>query len=120
MLPGGGGFGEPERRMSELEGEGDIVALLPATSASKLLLASSDGRGFITSTAGAVAETRKGKQVVNVRAGARLAVVRPVATGDDYVVAIGENRKMVVFPLSQLPEMSRSQGVQMHTRKRVG
>src|SRR3546814_17383927 len=78
--------------MIDLEGEGDIVALLPATSASKLLLASSDGRGFITSTAGAVAETRKGKQVVNVRAGARLAVLRPVATGDDYVVAIGENR----------------------------
>src|SRR3546814_174670 len=112
-LPGGRGFGEPVRLMIDLEGEGDIVALLPATSASKLLLASSDGRGFITSTAGAVAETRKGKQVVNVRAGARLAVVRPVATGDDYVVAIGENRKMVVFPLSELPEMARGQGVQL-------
>jgi topoisomerase-4 subunit A len=112
-LPGGRGFGEPVRLMIDLEGEGDIVALLPASTAPRLLLASSDGRGFITSTAGAVAETRKGKQVVNVRAGARLCVVRPVASDDDYVAAIGENRKMVVFPLQELPEMARGQGVQL-------
>ena len=112
-LPGGRGFGEPVRLMIDLEGEGDIVALLPASAATKLLLASSDGRGFVTSTAGAIAETRKGKQVVNVRSGARLAVVRPVTEGDDYVAAIGENRKMVVFPLTELPDMARGQGVQL-------
>ncbi len=112
-LPGGRGFGEPVRLIVDLEGEGDVVALLPASSAAKLLLASSDGRGFVTSTAGAVAETRKGKQVVNIRSGARLAVVRPIAEADDYVAAIGENRKMVVFPLGELPEMARGQGVQL-------
>jgi topoisomerase-4 subunit A len=112
-LPGGRGFGEPVRLMVDLEGEGNVVALMPAMAGAKLLLASSDGRGFVTSASGAVAETRKGKQVVNLREGARLLVVRQVAPADDYVAAIGDNRKMVVFPLSELPEMSRGQGVQL-------
>jgi len=110
-LPGGRGFGEPVRLMVDVEGEGAIVALMPAVSGAKLLLASSDGRGFITSAAGAIAETRKGKQVVNLRPGARLAIVRQIADADDYVAVIGENRKMVVFPLTELPEMGRGQGV---------
>jgi topoisomerase-4 subunit A len=86
---------------------------MPAVSGAKLLLASSDGRGFVTSAAGAIAETRKGKQVVNLRPGARLAVVRRIGAEDDYVAAVGENRKMVVFPLSELPEMGRGSGVQL-------
>jgi topoisomerase IV subunit A len=110
-LPGGRGFGEPVRLMVDIEGEGNVVALMRAVAGAKLLLASSDGRGFITSAAGAIAETRKGKQVVNLRPGARLALVRQIAEGHDYVAAIGENRKMVVFPLSELPEMGRGQGV---------
>jgi topoisomerase-4 subunit A len=85
---------------------------MPVTDA-KLLLVASDGRGFITSARGAIAETRKGKQVVNLRAGARLSIIRPVGEGDDYLAAIGDNRKMVVFPLSELPEMGRGQGVQL-------
>ncbi len=112
-LPGGRGFGEPVRLMIDVEGEGSFVALMPAVSGAKLLLASSDGRGFVTSAAGAMAETRKGKQIVNLRAGARLATVRQVATQDDYVATIGDNRKMVVYPLSELPEMARGQGVQL-------
>jgi topoisomerase-4 subunit A len=111
-LPGGRGFGEPVRLMVDIEGEGNIVALLPATNG-KLLLASSDGRGFITSAAGAIAETRKGKQIVNLRTGARLVLVRPVGEADDYVATIGDNRKMAVFPLTELPEMGRGQGVQL-------
>jgi topoisomerase-4 subunit A len=112
-LPGGRGFGEPVKVMVDIEGEGNVVALFPATRADKLLLASSDGRGFVTSAAGAVAETRKGKQVVNLRPGAQLKVVRPLKPQDDYVAAIGENRKMVVYPLAELPEMGRGQGVQL-------
>ena len=99
--------------MVDIEGEGNVVALLRAGAAEKLLLASSDGRGFVTSAAGAVAETRKGKQIVNLRPGARLKVVRPLRPGDDYVAVIGENRKMVVYPLAELPEMGRGQGVQL-------
>jgi topoisomerase IV subunit A len=112
-LPGGRGFGEPVKLMVDIEGEGNIVALLRAGAAEKLLVASSDGRGFVTAAAGAIAETRKGKQVVNLRPGARLKVVRPLAGAHDYVAVIGENRKMVVYPLSELPEMGRGQGVQL-------
>jgi topoisomerase-4 subunit A len=111
-LPGGRGFGEPVRLMVDIEGEGNIVALMTASGA-KLLLATSDGRGFITSAQGAIAETRKGKQVVNVRPGAKLVIVRPIGEGDDYLAAMGDNRKMVVYPLTELPEMSRGQGVQL-------
>ncbi|HET9428449.1 MAG TPA: DNA topoisomerase IV subunit A [Allosphingosinicella sp.] len=112
-LPGGRGFGEPVKLMVDVEGEGNVVALLRAGAGEKLLLASTDGRGFLTSAAGAVAETRKGKQVVNLRPGAKLKVVRPIKAGDDYVAVIGDNRKMVVFPIAELPEMGRGQGVQL-------
>ena len=112
-LPGGRGFGEPVKAMVDIEGEGNVVALFRAALAEKLLLAASDGRGFVTTAAAALAETRKGKQVVNLRPGARLKVVRPVRPDDDYVAVIGENRKMVAFPLAELPEMGRGQGVQL-------
>jgi len=77
----------------------------------KLLIASSDGKGFVTSGEATLAETRKGKQLVNVRPGQRVAVVKPVAANADAVAVVGENRKMVVFPLSELPELARGQGV---------
>jgi topoisomerase-4 subunit A len=112
-LPGGRGFGEPVRLMIDVEGEGSFVALIPAASGAKLLLATDDGRGFITAAAGAIAETRKGKQVVNVRPGSRLTVVHQIDAAHDYVIALGENRKMVVFPLTELPEMGRGAGVQL-------
>jgi topoisomerase-4 subunit A len=112
-LPGGRGFGEPVRLMIDIEGEGSFVELMPVAAGAKLLLASSDGRGFVTSAAGAVAETRKGRQVVNLRPGARLAVVRKIGPEHDYVAAVGDNRKMVVFPLADLPEMTRGSGVQL-------
>src|SRR3954451_3511644 len=112
-LPGGRGFGEPVRLMVDIEGEGNITELLAASLGTKLLLASSDGRGFVTSTEAVIAETRKGKQIVNLRPGASLKVVRPIAAEDDYVAVIGDNRKMVVYPLAELPEMGRWQGVQL-------
>jgi topoisomerase-4 subunit A len=112
-LPGGRGFGEPVRLMVDIEGEGSIAALFVAVPGQKLLLASSDGRGFVTSADAALAETRKGKQVMNLRPGAKLAVVRPIAPEHDYVASIGDNRKMVVFPLGELPEMGRGSGVQL-------
>lgn len=110
-LPSARGFGEPVRLFIDLDAEVDIVQLLIARPDMKLLVASSDGKGFITTGEAVVAETRKGKQVVNVRPGARVAVVRTIFEGADAVAVIGENRKMVVFPLSELPELSRGQGV---------
>ncbi len=110
-LPGGRGFGEPVRLMIDLPGETAIVTLFAAKADARLLLVASDGRGFVAKGADLTAETRKGRQVVNVKPGARLAIVRAIAAGHDFVAAIGDNRKLVVFPLSELPEMGRGQGV---------
>jgi len=110
-LPSARGFGEPVRLFIDLDAEVEIVQLLVIRPEMKLLVASSDGKGFVTSGDATLAETRKGKQLVNVRPGARLAVVRAVPDGADAVAAIGENRKMLVFPLSELPELGRGQGV---------
>lgn len=110
-LPGGRGFGEPVRSMIDLEGE--IIGLVPASASPRMLLAATDGRGFVLRTADAIAETRKGKQVMNPRSGSRLKLVRPIAPTDDYVAAVGDNRKLLVFPLSELGELVRGQGVQI-------
>ncbi|HEX6604867.1 MAG TPA: DNA topoisomerase IV subunit A [Sphingomicrobium sp.] len=110
-LPSARGFGEPVRLFIDLDAEVDIVQLLVVRPEMKLLVASSDGKGFVTSGEATSAETRKGKQLVNVRPGAKVAVVRAVAAGADAVAVVGENRKMLVFPLAELPELARGQGV---------
>ena len=110
-LPSARGFGEPVRLFIDLEADVDIVALLVARPEMKLLLASSDGKGFVASGEATLAETRKGKQLVNVRPGAKVAVVRVIPEGADAVAVVGENRKLLVFPLAELPELARGQGV---------
>jgi topoisomerase-4 subunit A len=110
-LPGGRGFGEPVRLMIDLPAEVGIVTLMVVKPEMKLLAAASDGRGFVTSGEATIAETRKGKQLVNLRAGARVAVIRQIEEGADAVAVIGENRKLLVFALSELPELARGQGV---------
>jgi topoisomerase-4 subunit A len=112
-LPSARGFGEPVRLFIDLEAEVEIVQLLVVRPEMKLLIASSDGRGFVTSGEATLAETRKGKQLVNLRPGAHVAVVRAVPEGADAVAVIGENRKMLVFPLAELPELGRGQGVNL-------
>ena len=110
-LPSARGFGEPVRLFIDLDAEVDIVQMLVVRPDMKLLIATADGKGFVTSGDAILAETRKGKQLVNVRAGASVAVVRPIAPDADAVAVVGENRKMVVFPLAELPELARGQGV---------
>jgi topoisomerase-4 subunit A len=110
-LPSARGFGEPVRLFVDLDAEVDIVQLLVVRPEQKLLVASTDGKGFVTSGEATLAETRKGKQLVNLRAAAKVAVVRQVPDGADCVAVVGENRKMVVFSLSELPELARGQGV---------
>src|SRR3954471_8269395 len=110
-LPSARGFGEPVRLFIDLDAEVDILQLIVVRPEMKLLIASSDGKGFVTSGDATLAETRKGKQLVNLRANAHVAVVRPVPEGADAVAVIGENRKMLVFSLSELPELGRGQGV---------
>ncbi|HEX3424151.1 MAG TPA: DNA topoisomerase IV subunit A [Sphingomicrobium sp.] len=112
-LPGARGFGEPVRLFIDLEADVEIVQLLVARPGMKLVVASSDGRGFVTSGEATLAETRKGKQLVNLRPRASLLVVRPILEGAETLAVVGENRKMLVFPLAELPELSRGQGVML-------
>jgi topoisomerase-4 subunit A len=112
-LPGGRGFGEPVRLQIDLEPEVEIVTLLIVKPDMKLLIASSDGRGFIATGEATLAETRKGKQLVNLRSGAKVAVIRPIPAGADAVAVIGDNRKLLVFSLAELPELARGQGVML-------
>ncbi len=119
-LPGGRGFGEPVRLMIDLGNDSAIVALLPARAGERLLLAASDGRGFVAEVSEILAETRKGRQVVNIRDGATLQVVKPVPAEADSVAVIGDNRKLVIFALAELPVMSRGQGVQLQRYKDGG
>ncbi len=110
-LPGGRGFGEPVRLSIDLANETGIVALFPAKAGGKLLLAASDGRGFIAPMSDIIGETRKGKQVVNLKSGASLKIVHVVAPDADSVAVVGDNRKLVIFSIAEVPEMTRGQGV---------
>ena len=117
-LPGGRGFGEPLRLMMGLPNDQDIVGLQVHEPGRRLLVASADGRGFIVPEDEVVAQTKNGKQVLNLAQGVEAAVCRPVA--GDHVAVIGENRKLIIFPLEELPEMSRGRGVIMQKYKDGG
>ncbi len=114
-LPGGRGFGEPVQLMVDIDAQagGTIVAMLVAAPGARVLVAASSGHGFVVAAPDLVAETRKGKQVVNLKGDARLSVVQLVAADADMVAAVGDNRKLLIFPLSDLPEMARGQGVML-------
>ena len=114
-LPGGRGHGEPVRLFVDLEQDHDLVAVFRHQGGRKFLVASAQGRGFVVNEDDCLANTRKGKQVLNVKApDAARAVV--VVTGE-LVASIGENRKMVIFPLEQAPEMARGRGVRLQRYK---
>ena len=108
-LPGGRGQGEAIRSFIDLPPEADIVAMFVHKPGRKLLLASLSGHGFVTNEDEAVAMTRSGKRVMNVAAGAE-AVACAFVEGDS-VAALGENRKLLIFPLSEVPELARGRGV---------
>jgi topoisomerase IV subunit A len=117
-LPGGRGHGEPIRLFIDLEQEGDIVSVFRYQGGRKLLVASRQGRGFVAPEDECVANTRKGKQVLNVKAPDAARAVT-ILEGD-LVAAIGENRKMVIFPIEQVPEMTRGRGVRLQRYKDGG
>jgi topoisomerase IV subunit A len=117
-LPGGRGFGDPIRLMVDLEEGADFIATFPYRAGSKLLVVGSDGRGFVAPTDEITANTRKGKQILNLDTPAR-AVVCAEAEGD-HVAIIGENRKMLIFPMKQVPEMTRGKGVRLQRYKDGG
>jgi topoisomerase-4 subunit A len=117
-LPGGRGMGEPLRLMVDLPNEAEIVALFIHSAGNKLLVASSAGDGFVVSEDDVIAQTRAGKQVLNVKGDVRARVCSTV-TGD-HVACVGENRKVLLFPLDELPEMGRGKGVRLQKYKDGG
>ncbi|MCC4245832.1 DNA topoisomerase IV subunit A [Stappia indica] len=110
-LPGGRGHGEPIRLMVDMEEGQDVVDVFVYRGDRKLLVVSDEARGFVVNEADVIANTRKGKQVLNVTmpTEARLCV----AAEGDQVAIIGRNRKLLVFPLAQVAEMSRGRGVRL-------
>ncbi|MEP3420362.1 MAG: DNA topoisomerase IV subunit A [Erythrobacter sp.] len=112
-LPGARGFGEPVRTMIDLESEASVVKMLVHKDGGRLLLASTNGKGFIAETKELLAETKKGKQVVNLKGTAGLQVIREIPEGHDHIAAVGDNRKLIVFNLEEMPIMARGQGVML-------
>ncbi len=117
-LPGGRGAGEPVRLMIDLDEADDILEIFTHQPGRKLLIASRQGNGFIVTEDEVVAFTRKGKQVLNVEAPDRAAVCVP-AIGDSVAV-VGENRKLLIFPLAELNEMTRGRGIRLQKYKQGG
>jgi topoisomerase IV subunit A len=117
-LPGGRGMGEPVRLMVDLPNEAGIVDLMIFRPGEKLLLASTAGDGFVVPSDEVLAQTRAGKAVLTVRDEVKLAVCRRVA--GDHVAVVGDNRKMLVFALSDLPEMAKGKGVRLQKYKDGG
>jgi len=117
-LPGGRGHGEPIRLFADLEQEADVVAVFRHQGGRKFLVASTEGRGFVVPEDECLANTRKGKQVLNV---AMPDEARAIAVVEgELVAAIGDNRKLLVFPLEQVPEMTRGRGVRLQRYKDGG
>jgi topoisomerase-4 subunit A len=110
-LPGGRGHGEPVRLFIDLEQDADVIAAMAYQGDRKFLVATYQGNGFIVPESEVLGTTRKGKQVLNPKAPDR-AVAMTIVTGE-LVAAIGQNRKMLVFPIDQVPEMTKGRGVRL-------
>jgi topoisomerase-4 subunit A len=110
-LPGARGFGEPIRTMVDIDADAQIVAVIAYKPKAQLLLASNIGRGFAAEADELLAETRKGRGVMNTKPGVRLAIVREIAPEHDHVAVVGDNRKLVIFSLAELPILAKGQGV---------
>ncbi|MBV9261937.1 MAG: DNA topoisomerase IV subunit A [Pseudolabrys sp.] len=116
-LPGGRGHGEPVRLSIDLEQDAEIVAAMAFQGGRKFLVAASDGNGFVVAENEVLATTRKGKQVLNLK-GAKAHALAIVS--GELVAAVGENRKMVIFDLKDVPEMTRGRGVRLQRYKDGG
>ena len=114
-LPGGRGMGEPVRLMVDLPNEAGIVALMAHHPGRKLIVASTAGDGFVVPEDEVIAQTKAGKQVLNVKDGVTAAVCKPV--DGDHIAVVSANGKFLVFPVAELPEMGRGKGVRIQKYK---
>jgi topoisomerase-4 subunit A len=110
-LPPGRGFGEPVRLLVDIPNDADIVTIMVHQPDVKYLLASRDGRGFIVPGSETLAQTKNGKQIMHVETNGDAVLCREVGAGHDHVAVVGQNRKMLVFKLDQVPEMAKGKGV---------
>jgi topoisomerase-4 subunit A len=117
-LPGGRGHGEPLRIMIDMDNDQDVLTAFVLDTSRKLIVASHMGYGFVVPEAELVANTRKGKQILNVAMPDEAKLV--VAAAGDHVAVVGENRRLLVFPLAQIPEMTRGKGVRLQRYKDGG
>ena len=117
-LPGGRGMGEPLRLMVDLPNEAAIVDVFLHDGGCKRIVASSAGDGFVVAETELLAQTRNGKQVLNVRGDVTALLTKPVV--GDHIACVGDNRKLLIFPLDELPEMARGKGVRMQKYKDGG
>lgn len=117
-LPGGRGHGEPLRIMVDMENDQDVLTAFVHDASRKLIFVSTAGNGFIVPEGEVVANTRKGKQIMNVGMPDEAKLVVPVS--GDHLAVVGENRKLLVFPLTQIPEMTRGKGVRLQRYKDGG
>jgi len=120
QLPPGRGFGEPVRLMVGLPNDADIVDMELYDPAVKMIVASDDGRGFIVKMEDCFAQTKNGKQILNVSGNAEAKLCKPINEGDDHIAVMGKNRKMLVFELEQIPEMAKGKGVILQRYKDGG
>ena len=127
-LPAGRGFGDPIRLLIDLPNDADIIGLFVFDREQKYLVASSAGRGFIAPAEQVFAQTKAGKQVLNLAEGEKATVAAPLSSpadliaggAPDSVAIIGDNRKLLIFPLKDVPEMSRGRGVILQRYKDGG
>ena len=117
-VPRGRGDGQPLRLMVELANEDEIVSMFVHAEDARYLVATTDGKGFVAKAADLLSERRTGKQILTVDAGKQAALCVP-AEGDTVAV-VGDNRKLLLFPLDQVPEMARGRGVQLQSYKDGG
>ena len=114
-IPRGKGFGEPVRLMIDLDNDADIIDLSIYDPAAKLLVASTTGKGFVVEASEIAAQTRSGKQILSVPEGHKAALCRRVE--GDHVAVIGDNRKLLIFPITQIPPMKKGMGVTLQKYK---
>jgi len=119
-LPPGRGFGEPLRLTMDLPNDADIVDIILHNSNQKILVGSTDGRGFVVGSDDVLAQTKNGKQILNISGSVEARLCTFVAPEDDHIAVIGKNRKMLVFALEDVPEMTRGRGVMLQKYKDGG
>ena len=119
-LPGGRGYGEPLRLMIDLPNDADVVQILAHKPGRKLLVASDSGHGFIVDEAETVAQKKGGKQILTVPSGCEAKLCRPVPEAADHIAVVGDNRKLLVFPRTELPELAKGRGVYLQRYKDGG